>query len=165
MCQCLPLSRNSHVTEMELSDLYSQRILEIAANQPVPGRLARPDATARRVSRVCGSSIEVDIEVSAGRITGYGHKISACALGQTSAAIVATNIVGTPTTEFRVLRDQMTAMLKAKGSPPAGRWADLAYLEPVREYSPRHTSTLLVFDAVVEALDRIERDQPVSAAG
>jgi NifU-like protein involved in Fe-S cluster formation len=150
---------------MELSDLYSQRILEIAANQPVPGRLTEPGATARRVSRVCGSSIEVDIDVSEGRITGYGHKISACALGQTSAAIVATNIVGTPTSEFRALRDQMIAMLKANGAPPSGRWADLAYLEPVREYSPRHTSTLLVFDAVVEAIDSIEAARPAMAAG
>lgn len=141
---------------MELSDLYSQRILEIAANQPIPGRLDAPDATARKVSRVCGSSIEVDIAVADGTIIGYGHKISACALGQTSAAIVATNIVGTPVAEFRTLRDEMTAMLKANGAPPSGRWSDLAYLEPVREYFPRHTSTLLVFDAVVEALDKLE---------
>ena len=149
---------------MELSDLYSQRILEIAANQPIPGRLASPDASVRRVSRVCGSSIEVDISVEDGVISGYGHKISACALGQTSAAIVATKIVGTPVAEFRSIREQMTAMLKADGAPPAGRWADLAYLEPVRDYSPRHTSTLLVFDAVVEALDKIEAGQPVAAA-
>jgi NifU-like protein involved in Fe-S cluster formation len=141
---------------MELSDLYSQRILEIAANQPVPGRLEHPDATARKVSRVCGSSIEVDIDVRDGLISGYGHKISACALGQTSAAIVATNIVGTPVAEFRALRDRMTLMLKQNGAPPEGRWSDLAYLEPVRDYAPRHNSTMLVFDAVVEALDTLE---------
>jgi NifU-like protein involved in Fe-S cluster formation len=141
---------------MDLSDLYSERILEIAANQPIPGRLGQPDATVRKVSRVCGSSIEVDIGVNEGVISAYGHKISACALGQTSAAIVATNIVGTPVAEFRSLRDAMTAMLKAGGAPPSGRWSDLAYLEPVRDYGPRHTSTLLVFDAVVEALDKIE---------
>jgi NifU-like protein involved in Fe-S cluster formation len=150
---------------MELSDLYSQKILEIAANQPTPGRLARPDATVRKVSRVCGSSIEVDIAVADGVIVGYGHKIAACALGQTSAAIVATNVVGTPTEEFRALRQQMTAMLKAAGTPPAGRWADLAYLEPVRDYAPRHTSTLLVFDAIAEALDKIEVRQAVGALG
>src|SRR5436190_17711035 len=97
---------------MELSDLYSQRILEIAANQPIPGRLSDPDSTARRVSRICGSSIEVDIAVRDGRIAAYGHQISACALGQTSAAVVATNIVGTPVNEFRALREQMIAMLK-----------------------------------------------------
>ncbi len=149
---------------MELSDLYSQKILEIAANQPVPGRLAHPDASARRVSRVCGSSIEVDIAVAEGRIVGYGHKLSACALGQTSAAIVATNVAGTPVAEFRALREQMTAMLTAGGAPPNGRWADLAYLEPVRDYPARHTSTLLVFDAIVDALDKIEAGQAVATA-
>ena len=141
---------------MELSDLYSQRILEIAASQPVPGRLADPDATARRFSRVCGSSIEVDIAVEAGVIVGYGHKLAACALGQTSTAIVASRIVGTPAAEFRAVRAQMIAMLKAGGPPPTGKWSDLGYLEPVRDYAPRHTSTLLVFDAVADALDQLE---------
>ena len=149
---------------MELSDLYSQKILEIAANQPVPGRLANPDATVRKVSRVCGSSIEIDIALENGVIVAYGHKIAACALGQTSAAIVTSNICGVSASEFRQVRQQMIDMLKADGAPPTGRWADLAYLEPVREYAPRHASTLLVFDAVVEAIDKIEAGQAVRAA-
>lgn len=140
---------------MDLSDLYSQRILEIAGNQPVPGRLADADASARRVSRICGSSIEVDIKLRDGVIVGYGHAIAACALGQTSAAIVATHIVGTPVTEFLAVRAQMTAMLTEAGAPPTGeKWADLKYLEPVRDYRARHASTLLVFEAVAEALER-----------
>ncbi|HVX81687.1 MAG TPA: iron-sulfur cluster assembly scaffold protein [Devosiaceae bacterium] len=141
---------------MELSDLYSEKILELAANPPPAARLADPDASARRVSRICGSAIEVDVKVAGGVITAYGHDVSACALGQTSAAIVAREIVGTSTAEFRRVRDEMTAMLKANGPPPSGKWADLGYLEPVREYRPRHASTLLVFDAVAEALDHIE---------
>jgi NifU-like protein involved in Fe-S cluster formation len=141
---------------MDLSDLYSDKILEIAGNQPIPGRLADADASARKVSRVCGSTIEVDIKLRDGVIVGYGHELSACALGQTSAAIVATHIVGTPAAEFREVRRQMTDMLKADGAPPSGKWDDLKYLEPVREYRPRHTSTLLVFDAVADALDKIE---------
>jgi len=141
---------------MELSDLYSEKILEIAGNPPDAPRLAHPDASARKVSRVCGSVIEVDIRLEDGVIAAYGHDVNACALGQTSAAIVARTIVGTPVEEFRRLRDEMTAMLKSDGAPPAGKWADLAYLEPVRDYKPRHTSTLLVFDAVVDALDKIE---------
>jgi len=149
---------------MELSDLYSQKILEIAANQPIPGRLAHPDATARRLSRVCGSVIEVDISVRDGRISAYGHSISACALGQTSTAIVAANVIGTPVGELRTLRAQMTAMLKENGPAPAGRWSELACLEAVRDYPPRHTSTLLVFDALVEALDKIEASATVKAA-
>jgi len=141
---------------MELSDLYSEKILQIAGNPPKAPRLARADASARKVSRVCGSSIEVDVVVSGGIITGYGHDVSACALGQTSAAIVARQIVGTPVYEFRAVREEMARMLKEDGAPPAGRWEDLRFLEPVREYKPRHTSTMLVFDAVVEALDKIE---------
>lgn len=141
---------------MDLSDLYSDRILEIAANQPIPGRLADADASARKVSRVCGSAIEVDIKLRDGVIVGYGHDISACALGQTSAAIVASQIVGTPVTEFLDVRRQMTEMLRGEGVPPSGKWSDLRYLEPVRDYRPRHTSTLLVFEAVEEALRKAQ---------
>lgn len=148
---------------MELSDLYSQRILDLAGNAPQPGRVPHPDASARKVSRVCGSSIEVDVVVRDGVIAGYGHDISACALGQTSAAVVAREIVGTPVGEFTSLRKQMHAMLKENGPPPAGKWADLRYLEPVREYRARHLSTLLVFDAVVEALEKIESAESVTA--
>jgi NifU-like protein involved in Fe-S cluster formation len=146
---------------MDLSDLYSEKILEIAGNQPIPGRLPDPHASARRVSRVCGSTIEVDIRLDAGVIVGYGHEVQDCALGQTAAAIVAAHVVGTPAAEFRRVRDEMTAMLKADGAPPAGeRWTDLRYLEPVRDYRPRHTSTLLVFDAVCDALDKLEATAP-----
>jgi NifU-like protein involved in Fe-S cluster formation len=142
---------------VELSDLYSEKILDIAGNQPRPGRLADAQASARRVSRVCGSVIEVDVRLQDGLIAGYGHEVQACALGQTSAAIVATHVVGTPVAEFRRVRDEMTAMLKAGGPPPTGeRWIDLKYLEPVRDYRPRHASTLLVFDALCDALDKLE---------
>jgi NifU-like protein involved in Fe-S cluster formation len=150
---------------MELSDLYSQKILDLAGNARQPGRLAQPDASTRKVSRVCGSVIEVDLEVKNGVITGYGHEISACALGQTSAAVVAREIVGTPVAEFRDVRQQMHAMLKENGAPPSGKWDDLRYLEPVREYRARHVSTLLVFDAVVDAIEKIESAQSVAAAG
>ena len=151
---------------MELNDLYSDRILEIAANQPLPGRLAAPDATARKVSRVCGSMIEVDIALTDGIITGYGHKLQACALGQTSAAIVAGNIVGTPAAEFRRVREEMVAMLAGPAAPPTGaRWSELRWLEPVRDFRARHASTLLVFDAVCAALDLAENAAPPARAG
>jgi NifU-like protein involved in Fe-S cluster formation len=145
---------------MELSDLYSDKILEIAANQPVPGRVPNPDATALRVSRVCGSKIEVDLVLRDGVIREYGHEISACALGQTSTSIVCRAILGTSPEEFRAVREQMYAMLKANGPPPEGKWDNLKYLQPVRDYPARHTSTLLVFDAVVDALDKIEKKSP-----
>lgn len=147
---------------MELSDLYSERILDLAGNARQPGRLAFADATARKVSRVCGSVIEVDVVVRDGIIQGYGHEISACALGQTSAAVVAREVVGTPVDEFMAVRQAMHDMLKADGAPPSGRWDDLKYLEPVRSYPNRHVSTLLVFDAVAAALEKVESKQSVA---
>ncbi|HUV32099.1 MAG TPA: iron-sulfur cluster assembly scaffold protein [Devosiaceae bacterium] len=141
---------------MELNDLYSERILEIAGNLPAMPRLAQPQATARRVSRVCGSEVEVDLSLTGGRVSDFGYQVHACALGQTSAAIVASNIVGSTPDELRTLRTQMVAMLKAGGPPPGGKWSDLKYLEPVRGYKPRHASTLLVFEAVVDCLDQID---------
>lgn len=141
---------------MELSDLYSEKILTLAANIPAAPRLIDPDASSRRVSRVCGSVVEVDLTLTDGAVSAYGQAISACALGQTSAAVMAANIIGATPDELRLVRTQMIAMLKADGAPPTGeRWSDLQYLEPVREYKPRHASTLLVFDAVVDALDAI----------
>jgi NifU-like protein involved in Fe-S cluster formation len=139
---------------MALIELYSDKILDIAGNALQPGRLAAPDASARKVSRVCGSVIEVDIALTDGVISAYGHEISACALGQTSAAIVAREIVGTRTEDFLRLAQQMRDMLKAAGSPPDGKWSDLGYLEVVREYPARHASTMLVFDAVTEAIEK-----------
>ena len=148
---------------MELSDLYSQKILDLAGNAQQPPRLAHPDGSARKVSRICGSVIEVDVAVADGVITAYGHELSACALGQTSAAVVAREIVGTPVDAFRDLRAQMHAMLKENGAPPGGKWSDLAYLEPVRDYSARHMSTLLVFDAVVAAIEKAESAESLAA--
>jgi NifU-like protein involved in Fe-S cluster formation len=148
---------------MELSDLYSEKILDLAGNAPQPGRLAAPDVSARKVSRVCGSVIEVDLAVRDGIIAGYGHDISACALGQTSAAVVAREIVGTPIAEFLAVRQAMHAMLKGEGPPPTGKWDDLRYLEPVRDYPARHVSTLLVFDAVAAALEKLESTQAFAA--
>lgn len=150
---------------MELSDLYSQKILDLAGNALQPPRLAHPDGSARKVSRICGSVIEVDLNIENGIITAYGHDVSACALGQTAAAVVAREVVGTPVAEFRALRDQMHAMLKQAGAPPAGKWSDLRFLEPVRDYRARHMSTLLVFDAVVAAIEKAESTESVAAAG
>lgn|SRR5690606_37457092 len=144
---------------MELSNLYSQAILDLAGNAMQPPRLDAPSASARKVSRICGSMIEVDVVVENGVITQYGHELSACALGQTSAAVVAREIVGTPVNEFLLVRQAMHDMLKADGVPPSGKWSDLRYLEPVRDYPARHVSTLLVFDAIAAALQKLESSQ------
>lgn len=146
--------------EMELSDLYSDRILEIAGQLPLDGELDHPDASVRKVSRVCGSSVEVDLKLENGRVSDYAHRVSACALGQTASSVVARHIVGATPAELMRLRDEMKAMLKENGAPPSGaRWEELKYLEPVREYTPRHASTMLVFDAVVACLNQIQQVQ------
>lgn len=149
---------------MELSDLYSEKILDLSANAPQPGRLAQPGASARKTSKVCGSVVEVDLVVRDGVIVAYGHQVSACALGQTSAAVVAREIVGTSAAEFVALRNTVRTMLNEEGAPlPDGKWSDLRYLEPVRDYRARHASTMLVFDAVVAALEKIESAESVVA--
>ncbi len=102
--------------------------------------------------------------VRSGVIVDYGHEISACALGQTSAAVVAREVVGTPVDEFLSVRQAMHDMLKAEGSPPTGKWNHLKYLEPVRDFPARHVSTLLVFDAIAAALEKLESPQAVEAS-
>lgn len=149
---------------MELTELYSRKILELAGKLTGSARLSAPDATSRKVSRVCGSLVEVDLKLDEnGVVADYAHDVEACALGQTSASIVASHIVGATASELRQVRDQMFAMLKQNGPPPAGRWADLRYLEPVREFAPRHASTMLVFEAIVDCLDQIEANQKSDA--
>ncbi|MCS6762468.1 MAG: iron-sulfur cluster assembly scaffold protein [Candidatus Devosia symbiotica] len=148
---------------MELSDPYSQKILDLAGNALQPPRLDWSDASARKVSRICGSLIEVDVILENGVIAAYGHEISACALGQTSAAVVAREIVDTSVEAFRQVREQMHAMLKTAGAPPKGKWSDLGYLEPLRDYIAGHMSTLLVFDAVVAAIEKAESEESVTA--
>ena len=141
---------------MELNDLYSDRILEIAGRLEDLPPLEDADASARRHSRICGSTISVALKLADGKVSAYSHEVNACALGQTAASVMAERIIGATPDELRRLRDEMTAMLKQDGAPPTGaRWADLRYLEPVRAFTPRHTSTLLVFEAVVDCLDQI----------
>ncbi len=140
---------------MDLSDLYSSRIIEIAGRLQAGNRLEFPDASARRASRICGSVVEIDLKLRDGVVSDYGQEVNACALGQTAASIVAEHIVGSTPEELRMLRHQVEAMLKKNSPPPTGKWADIKYLEPVRDFPPRHASVMLVFNAVVEALDKI----------
>ncbi len=150
----------------ELSDLYSQRIIELAAAIPPASRLAAPDATASAHSKLCGSTIAVELAMNGDRVKEYAQTVKACLLGQASAAIMARNIVGASDAELRQVAAEMRRMLKEDGPPPSGRWADLAALEPVREVKGRHASTLLAFEAVVRALDQIaeKRGAPETVA-
>jgi NifU-like protein involved in Fe-S cluster formation len=147
-----------------IDDIYNARILEFAGNIPRIGRLADPDASARAHSRLCGSTVTVDVKMADGRISDFAHDVKACALGQASSSIMAQNVIGSTAPELRALRETMQRMLKENGPPPEGRWSDLKYLEPVRDYRARHASTMLTFDAVVDAVDQIESRKAASAA-
>ncbi len=147
-----------------LDDIYNTRILEFAGNIPRIGRLADPDASAKAHSRLCGSTVTVDVKMADGRVSDFAHEVKACALGQASSAIMARTIVGSTPEELRDVRRVMQKMLKEEGPPPDGRWADLRFLEPVRDYKARHASTLLTFDAVVDAVDQIEARRRSEAA-
>ena len=139
-----------------IDGVYNKRILELAADIPRLGRLERPQGSATAHSRLCGSTITVDLSLEQGKVCDFAQELKACALGQASASILARHILGATPGELRALRETMRKMLKENGAPPEGRWADLAALEPVRDYKARHASTLLPFDAVVGALDKIE---------
>jgi NifU-like protein involved in Fe-S cluster formation len=147
---------------VDLEDIYTDRVLQLSANMPRTGRLADPDATASAHSKLCGSRITVGLKMKGGAVTDYAQDVRACLLGQTSAAVMGANIVGSTAEELRAVGAQMRAMLKEHGAPPGGRWADLAILEIVRAYKARHASTLLVFDAVEDAIAQIEARRPAS---
>jgi NifU-like protein involved in Fe-S cluster formation len=137
-------------------DIYSQRILELAAALPRTARLDTPQATARAHSKLCGSTVTVDLAMEGDVVTDYGQSVKACLLGQSAASVMGREIVGSNAAELRAVGAAMRKMLKESGPPPAGRWADLGVLEPVRDYKARHPSTLLVFDAVEDAIAQIE---------
>ena len=139
-----------------LNDIYNKRIIELAGNIPRLGRLAAPDASATAHSKLCGSTVKIDLRMDGPVVTDFAHDVKACALGQASSSIMARNVIGAQAQELRELRESVRRMLKENGAPPAGKWADVAVLEPVRDYKARHASTMLTFDAVVSAIDKIE---------
>lgn len=142
-----------------IDDVYNARILEFAGNIPRIGRLTDADASATTHSKLCGSTVTIDLKLRDGKVADFAHEVKACALGQASSSIMARNIVGATPEELRAVREAMLRMLKEKGEPPAGRFGDLKFLEPVRDYKARHASTMLTFDAVVHALDEIAARQ------
>ena len=139
-----------------LNEIYNKKILELAGNIPAIGRLPHPDASATAHSKLCGSTVTIDLSMKDGVVSDFAHEVKACALGQASSSIMARHIIGSTPDELRHLREDVRKMLKENGMPPQGKWADIAVLEPVRDYKARHASTLLTFDAVVKAIDEIE---------
>jgi NifU-like protein involved in Fe-S cluster formation len=139
-----------------LDDIYNKQILTFAGSIPRLGRIDSPDASATAHSRLCGSTVTVDLKMDGDVVTDFAHEVKACALGQASSSIMAHHVVGAHSDELRDLRETMRKMLKENGPPPDGRFADLKFLEPVRDYKARHASTMLTFDAVVDAIGQIE---------
>jgi len=139
-----------------LNDIYNRRIIELAGNIPRLGRLPSPDASATAHSKLCGSTVKVDLKMDGPVVTDFAHEVKACALGQASSSIMAAHVIGSTANELRDLRETVRKMLKENGKPPDGKWGDIAFLEPVRDYKARHASTMLTFDAVVDAIGQIE---------
>lgn len=139
-----------------LNDVYNSRILELAGNIPRIGRLNTPDGSATAHSKLCGSTVTVDLKMTGDTVTDFAHDVKACALGQASSSIMARHVIGARADELKEVRETVRRMLKENGAPPTGKWADIAVLEPVRDYKARHASTLLTFDAVAAAIDQIE---------
>ena len=148
-----------------INDIYNRKILGFAADIPRLQRLQHPDATAVAISRLCGSKVTIDLAMKDGVVTDFGQEVKACALGQASSSIMARHVVGSTGEELRQVRDQMYRMLKEDGPPPTGKWEDLEALLPVRDFKARHASTLLTFDAVVDAVNQIEAKQKDAAHG
>jgi len=148
----------------QLSEIYNTRILELSANIVRAERLPDADATATAHSKLCGSTVTVDLKMAGDRVAAFGQTVKACLLGQAAASVMGRNILGTSAGELREVGSAMRKLLKEGGSPPTGRWADLAVLEPVKDYKARHASTLLVFDAVEAALAKAEAKQAMPVA-
>ncbi len=147
-----------------IDDVYNAKILGFAGNIGRIGRLADADASAMAHSKLCGSTVKIDLKMDGETVTDFAHEVKACALGQASSSIMAAHVVGATSGELRAVRETMRAMLKENGPPPEGRFADLKYLEPVRDYKARHASTMLTFDAVVDAIGQIEKKRAGEAA-
>jgi NifU-like protein involved in Fe-S cluster formation len=158
-----PLRKTAQGWKTMIDDVYNAKILGFAGNISRLGRLPEPDATAKAHSKLCGSTVVVDLKMQGGVVTDFAHDVKACALGQASSAIMAKNVVGATAAELREVRETMLRMLKDDGAPPEGRFAELKYLEPVRDYRARHASTMLTFDAVVDAIGQIEKRQAEAA--
>ncbi len=140
------------MAETDLKKLYAGRILELAADIPLTERLEAPDATVKKRSPLCGSTVTVDVSVTDGRISGFGQDVKACALGQAAASVLGAVAIGRTLEEVETTRDQLRAMLKENGPVPDAPFEEYAVLEPARDFKNRHASILLAVEATAEAM-------------
>jgi len=138
-----------------MRQLYSERVMELANDIPLQGRLDAPDATIERRSPLCGSRITVDLKMDGEVVTDYAHVVRACTLGQASASIMARRVIGADASALRRVADAVRSILKDDAEPPEDLWPELAYLRPAHAYKSRHGSVLLAFEAVEQAVDQI----------
>lgn len=147
-----------------MDDIYNNRILEFAGNIQRTGSLADADAVADKHSKLCGSKVRVYLKTDGDIVTDFSHEVKACALGQASSSIMARHVVGATVSEIRQAREDMLAMLKQDGEGPSGRFEDMRFLKPVKDYKARHASTMLTFEAVVDCLDQIAAKKVAEAS-
>ena len=141
------------MSDSDLMQLYSRRILALTTAMPHAGRLAEPGGSAMRRSPQCGSSVTVDVVLDGDRIVQFGQEVRACALGQASASVLGSAVIGRNRHEIAEARDQLLSMLKQDGPPPNGPFAELEALLPARDYPNRHASIMLAWEATLEAMD------------
>ncbi|MEN9410243.1 MAG: hypothetical protein RL216_2217 [Pseudomonadota bacterium] len=141
------------MSDSDLVKLYSGRILELAADMPLTGRLQNPDGTAKKRSPLCGSTVTVDLTLDGDRIADYRQDVKACALGQASASISARAAIGRTRDDIAKARAELEAMLKRGGPVPTAPFDGLEVLLPARDYANRHASILLALDATLAAMD------------
>jgi NifU-like protein involved in Fe-S cluster formation len=138
-----------------IDELYSTRILTLAANLPHSGRLPAPEGTGERVAKLCGSRAVVDVTLDAeGHILTFAQDVKACALGQAAAGVLGEAVIGATAEELSVARDAMLAMLKSGGEGPEGRFEGLRALKQVADYPARHASTMVAIEATLDAVQQ-----------
>lgn len=141
------------MADSELIKLYSQRILGLAADIPHLGHLDAPRGSARKRAPLCGSVVSVDLDIEDGRISRFAQDVKACALGQASAAILGQAVMGQDRKTIAAGRRELAAMLRENGPAPSAPFADLEVLVAAKDFSNRHDSILLAFDATLDAID------------
>lgn len=146
-----------------MDDIYNRKILELAGNITRIGTIVDADASAQAHSRLCGSKVKIWLKLEGDVVSDFAHEVKACALGQASSSVMARQVVGASIGELRQARHDMLAMLQADGEGPSGRFEDMRFLRPVRDYRARHASTMLTFDAVVDAIGQVEAKRAVGA--
>lgn len=144
------------MADSDLMKLYSGRILELASAIPHTARLETPDATIKRRSPLCGSTVTVDVRVENGRIAALGQEVKACALGQAAAALAGAHAIGRTRAEIEAARDALLAMLTENGPPPGPPYEGFEVLEPARDFKNRHASIMLALEATAEAMEKAE---------